>query len=147
MFDKASTHVNEEIIKYLNDNKIISVIIPAGFTRFLQPLDTSINKPFKLALKNSYLSFQQNHLNEVIQNTFSIKNEDIINMISQIWYNDSIIRNKVIIDSFLFCGISQAMDGSQDEVFRWPDLAFSINDNENINSLIINDLEVDDEEN
>ena len=89
VFDKAFTHVNEEIIKYLNDNKIIYVIIPAGFTRFLQPLDTSINKPFKLALKNSSLSFQQNHLNEVIQNTFSIKNEDIINMISQIWYNDN----------------------------------------------------------
>ena len=88
-----------------------------------------------------------NHLDEVIQNTFSIKNEDIIDMISQIWYNDNKIKNKVIIDSFLFGGISQAMDGSQDEVFGWPDLAYSINDTENNNSFIINDLEVDEEDN
>lgn len=49
VFDKASIYVNEEIIKYLIDNKKFYVIIPAGFTRFLQPLVISINKPFKLA--------------------------------------------------------------------------------------------------
>ena len=98
-FDKASTHVNDEIIKYLNDNKILYVIIPTGFTRFLQPLDISINKSFKLALKNAYLSFQQKHLNEIIQNKFSIKNEDIIDIISHIWYNDNEIKKKVITDS------------------------------------------------
>ena len=123
------------------------LLFQKGFTLFLQPLNISINKQFKLALKNAYLSFKQNHLDEVIQNTFSIKNEDIIYMISQIWYNDNKIKNKVIIDSFLFGGISQAMDGSQDEVFGWPDLAYSINDTENNNSFIINDLEVDEEDN
>ena len=36
VFDKATTHINEEIIKFLNDNNINYVIIPPGFTRFLQ---------------------------------------------------------------------------------------------------------------
>lgn len=67
VFDKATTHIKEEIIKFLNDNNINYVIIPPGFTRFLQPLDVSINKPFKMALKNKYLNYKQKHREKAVK--------------------------------------------------------------------------------
>ena len=48
IFDRATIHINTDIINYLNVNNIKYVVIPPGFTRFLQPLDLSINKAFKM---------------------------------------------------------------------------------------------------
>ena len=39
-----------------NDKNLISPI-PTGLTRFIQPLDVSINKPFKDALKKEYINY------------------------------------------------------------------------------------------
>ena len=46
IFDKAPCHIDKEIINFLNENQTIYSLIPSGMTRFLQPLDLGINKPF-----------------------------------------------------------------------------------------------------
>ena len=145
VFDKATTYINEEIIKFLNDNKILYVIIPAGFTRFLQPLDVSINRPFKMTLKKYYLNFQQNNLDAIMNNKFFVKDEDILNMIHKIWYNEEDIKKTVIINSFLVYDISQNLDGTQDDLFRWPELYYDINNKTDI-SFIINDLDISEDD-
>ena len=43
-------------------------------------------------------------------------------MVVDIWDNENDIKEKVIIYSFLFCGISQKLDGSESQMFRWPDI-------------------------
>ena len=91
LFDRATTHITSEIIDYLHLLNIKYVLIPSGFTRFLQPLDVGINKLFK------------------------------IKFIEEIWTVENIIKKQTIINSFLHCGISQLLDGSQDELFKWPD--------------------------
>ena len=96
---------------------MLYVIIPAGFARFLQPLDASINRPFKMALKKYYLNFKQNNLDSIINNKFFVKDEDILNMIHKIWYNEEDIKKTVIINSFLVCDISQNLDGTQDDFY------------------------------
>ena len=45
-----------------------------------------------MSLNKAYLSFQQNHIKEVIENKFNIKDEDIIDMIHQIWNNKNDIK-------------------------------------------------------
>lgn len=144
ILDRASSHINQEIIDFLNLNNINYVIIPPGYTRFLQPLDVSINKPLKTAIKEKYLNFLQLHINEITENNFSITDENIINFINEIWNTDDIIRKDIIKNSFLYCGISQVLDGSEDEYFRWPDLV-SNNGDKNENFNIINDFEDDEQ--
>ena len=106
VFDRATTHINDEIINFLHANNILYVLIPPGFTRFLQPLDVSVNRAFKIALKKNYLNYQQKHLDDIFHNQFTIKNEEIINMIYEIWSNENDIKKNVIIDAFLFCEIT-----------------------------------------
>ena len=92
--EQATSHVNNDIINYLENNKVSYIIIP-GFTRFLQSLDVSINKPFKMALKKECLNLQQHKLEEVCENKFNINNEDIIKMVSDVWYNESDIKKEL----------------------------------------------------
>lgn len=98
-----------------------------------------------MALKKEYLKLQQKRINQIFENQFTITNEDIIEMISNIWYNENDIKEEVIRNSFLFCGISQKMEGTEDEMFRWPDIE---NDNKEDadNSYILNDLDDNSEE-
>ena len=105
----------------MKEKNIDYIIIPEGFTKYLQPLDVAINKPFKMALKKEYLKFQQQHLNEIVENKFTITNEEMIKIINNIWQDHNFKKAEKIIKSFLYCGISQKQDGSQDEFFRWPD--------------------------
>ena len=69
---------------------------------FLQPLDVSVNKLFKLAFKKQYLKKQK--LETICENKFNINKENIIKMVFDIWNNEN--NQKKFIDSFLFYGIS-----------------------------------------
>lgn len=64
-----SSHIHPKVIEYLNDNDIEFVVIPPGFTRYLQPLDIYVNKEFKSNLKNKYI-------NNLTYNNLFIKNEE-----------------------------------------------------------------------
>ena len=62
ILDKATSHITNNIIsQYINESKIMS-FIPPGLTRYLQPLDVVVNKPFKEGIKklNYMLSIVQN---------------------------------------------------------------------------------------
>ena len=96
IFDRASFHIKQDIIDFLNLKNIHYVIIPLGFTRYIQPMDLSINKPLKTAIKEKYLNFQQLHINKITENNFSIKDKDIINFINEIWNTDNIIKKDII---------------------------------------------------
>jgi transposase-like protein len=52
IWDSASTHRAISMRQYLNENNIDQIMIPSGTTGYLQSLDVSINRPFKLALRN-----------------------------------------------------------------------------------------------
>ena len=47
LVDSASSHSSEESINILNSNNINYLLIPAGMTALLQPMDISTNKVFK----------------------------------------------------------------------------------------------------
>ena len=98
-----------------------------------------------MTLKKYYLNFQQNNLDAIMNNKFFVKDEDILNMIHKIWYNEEDIKKTVIINSFLVYDISQNLDGTQDDLFRWPDLYYDINNKTDI-SFIINDLDISEDD-
>ena len=64
--DKALSHIEKKIIKDLK-KKIIYPLIPAGLTKFLQPLDIGVNKIFKNYMKEEYIIYISNIMNNNIE--------------------------------------------------------------------------------
>ena len=53
-----------------------------------------------------------------------IKKEKIINWINDIWNNNLLIKTETVFNSFKIAGITNSMDGSEDDYFVWPDNYF-----------------------
>ena len=54
IWDNATMHTSLIISKFLYEKGINYVLIPKGLTSILQPLDVSINRPFKDWMKRTY---------------------------------------------------------------------------------------------
>ena len=114
ILDKASSHIQEEIIEKCTGNFMDISILPDGTTSIMQPLDISVNKKFKSYIREKYI-------NHCIKNnvTFSkVNKNDIINWICETWYNETIITKNVIINSFKVCGLSNKIDGSEYKLIK-----------------------------
>lgn len=117
VLDKATTHNFEDLDDKLKEIEGNIVYIPQGLTRFLQPLDFSINKLVKDAMKKRYVKYC---LEKGEPNT-KISRETVINWIEDIWYNNIDVSAETIVNSFKKCGISNSLDGKEDDLFEWPD--------------------------
>lgn len=65
--DVAKFHSTEEVLTTPTSHEIIPSMIPAGCTGLVQPLDVSINKPFKVILRDLLDSLLDNY--EAINHT------------------------------------------------------------------------------
>ena len=84
-------------------------------TRFVQPLDVCINKPFKDAMRKAYT---ENEIKKGMQNKPS--HEDLVSILEKVWYDPNLLTSEMIKKSFKICGISNSLDGSEDNFFKWP---------------------------
>ena len=76
-------------------------------------MDKCINKPFKTFMRQQWQEWMiQDRPTTKAGNLKQPTRQDIINWVSHAW---SSIELKVIVDSFLVCGLSNALDGSQDD--------------------------------
>ena len=112
-FDMTSRQLTT--LKYLYNKKINVFFFPKGLTGILQPLDTSLNRPFKDWIKRSYEE-AVSLLNGA--KGAKIKREVILNLIYTNWFDNEKIKTEIIKNAFLYCGISNNMDGSKDDLFK-----------------------------
>ena len=130
ILDKSPSHTNELVLKKFKENNTYYVFIPRGFTKILQPLDRGINVPFTTAFKDRYIFEKFNddfnnsnknkkYLDIILEN--QIRRKNIINLITEIWWEEDIIKKELIFNSFRNAGITLKIDGSEIRNWKLPE--------------------------
>lgn len=115
VLDAFRCHTMPSIKEKLAGGNTNLVIIPGGLTRVLQPLDVSINKPMKDALRIKWNDWLSNgkHSFTTGGNMRAPTLVEIALWIRDAW-ND--LSPAIIRRAFLKCCISNKLDGSEDDV-------------------------------
>ena len=127
-FEGHKTNVIKNIASNANTDL---AIIPGGLTSVVQPLDVCLNKPFKDRLRekwNAWMSsgqFTYTKGGNLKKPDYSI----ICKWVLEAWAE---IPKEMIVKSFKKCGISNAMDGSEDDLFGQDETEENDNDEREI---------------
>ena len=112
-------HLTDEIKNKIHRLKSELVVIPVGMTSVLQPLDVSVSKPFKAWLSEQYDHRISDHDWEL---TASGKVKPapphvVAHWVLSTWTS---IPAELVAESFKKCFISNALDGTEDDLL-WDD--------------------------
>ena len=120
VLDAFRCHRSEDQLKHLKkQHKTDVAIIPGGMTSILQPLDVSVNKPFKNKLHDLWTEWMSTGEKSFTKGG-GVRAPDlalICKWIVHVWQE---LDPQIIVHSFVKCCISSALDGSQDDVV-WKD--------------------------
>ena len=108
--DAFKGHLTDSMKNQLRKMKTELVVIPGGMTSVLQPMDVSINKPFKDRLRQQYLTWIVDPGRELTE-TGKIKcaaPSEFVRWVSAAW---KAIPESIIVRSFKKYCISNALDG------------------------------------
>ena len=116
VMDSFEGHKTDSIKKIAQNENTDLAIIPGGLTSVVQPLDVCINKPFKDRLREKWNTWMSSGNFTYTKNGNLRKPEHnvICKWILEVWDE---IPNEMIVKSFKKCGISNAIDGSEDHLF------------------------------
>ena len=124
VLDSFQCHKSQENKDLLKDEfRTRLAIIPGGMTSMLQPLDVSINKPMKVLLQRRWNMWYASGTHSFTKGERMRKPEleEICQWIVDAWQE---LDPQIIVHSFKKCCISNALDGSEDDIL-WEDQATS----------------------
>jgi hypothetical protein len=113
VLDSFSAHKTNTVKKRFHEKKTNLAVIPGGLTSQLQPLDVSLNKPFKAKVRNLYNHWMSEAIKEytpsgkIKRPSYSL----VATWIKESWEAMDI---DMIRRSFKCCGISNNMNGSEE---------------------------------
>ena len=119
VLDAFRCHRSPVVKSVLNADKTDLAIIPGGMTSVLQPLDVSVNKPMKVALRQRWNDWMCGS-DHTYTNQGRMRKPELNTICS--WIKDAWeeLDPEIIIRAFKKCCISNALDGSEDDVL-WED--------------------------
>lgn len=127
VLDSYKPHGMEESINMVNDvcNSEL-VFVPPGCTPVAQPMDVNINHGFKAHMRWSWALWMEGpHDLTPAGNICPPRRQDVVNWVSAAWEAISV---DTIVTGFKRCGISAALDGSEDHlldpIFLPPQVQF-----------------------
>ncbi len=139
VMDSFSAHLTDDVKEKLESNKVHTIIVPGGCTSVLQPLDVSLNKPFKAILRRLWQQYMMESAEELERkraegNTPASQmkipaplKQMMVDWIVTAWLE---LAQKVdaVKKSFLVTGISNALGGYEDELVRNDELKAEIDE-------------------
>ena len=132
VLDAFRCHKTQEVKTILKtEHKTDIAIIPGGMTSMLQPLDVSINKPMKVALRqkwNTWISGDDHSFTT----TGRMRKPELPVICSWIVDAWNELDPEIIVRAFKKCTISNALDGSEDDIVWEQNIAKSP-DSEEVN--------------
>ena len=115
VYHAFEAHVTESVkAAFVRENTNLAVI-SGGLTSILQPLDVALNKPFKDGVRKRWIEWMADGIHEFTASGRQKKpsEELIVSWIAAAW-ND--IPTEMVESSFLKCGITNNLDGSEDDL-------------------------------
>jgi hypothetical protein len=105
VYDSFRGHLEESVKRKFRESGINLAVIPGGLTSICQPLDVSINKPFKDNLRKEWHVWMAGGGNgeTTAGNLRRAKLSDVCSWVERSW---DAIYDEIIIESFKTCGIS-----------------------------------------
>ena len=115
VWDMFRAHCCDSVKEKLKEYRTRQAVIPGGCTSVLQPLDVSINKPFKTYLRKLWNTWMVSDEKEFTKSG-AMKRPGlslVVQWVKEAWES---ISEDIIIKSFKKCGISNAMNGTEDDI-------------------------------
>ena len=112
VLDQLRAHTTEATKKGFKEEKTHLAIISGWLTSQLQPLDVSINKPFKVFMReewNKWMAAGNHDLTRMKRPTVT----QVCAWVKTSWQSG---KDETVVRSFKKRGISNALDGSEDDI-------------------------------
>nr|XP_054928945.1 uncharacterized protein LOC129385819 [Dermacentor andersoni] len=119
VMDSFGGHLEKNVRCRMSELRTDLAIIPGGLTSVLQPLDVSINKPFKDNVRRLYTEWMAAG-NHDLTPAGKIRRPTIDMLCRWILEAWSVIPSEMVVRSFKKTGISNSLDGSEDDAL-WED--------------------------
>ena len=97
VWDSFRAHLTDDVKAALKQRKIDVAVVPVGLTPVLQPLDKCLNKPFEYTPSGKKKAPTRNL---------------VLRWVNEAWRE---IPPEMVMKSFKTCGISNALDGTEDD--------------------------------
>ena len=121
VYDVFEAHMTESVKAAIARENTNLAVITGGLTSLLQPLDVSLNKPFKDNVRRRWMQWMADGIHEFTagrqQKKLSELEELICWWILEAWHE---IPREMIVVSFLKCSITNDLDCSEDDLVYEP---------------------------
>lgn len=144
VFDSFKGHLTDTVKEEIKKHNTDLVVIPGGLTSICQPLDVSINRPFKVALRRHWHAWMASGNVEKTKQG-NLKRAELRTVCEWVLAAWAEIDPEIIRRAFLKCSISNAMDGSEDNAI-YDDEIYNSGENDK-NEDQVNEENVESEEN
>ena len=115
VWDSCQVHLTEAVRQELHRRDIDVAVIPGGLTPLVQPLDVSINRPFKQKMRHSWENWMIEGVPSLTPagHRRAPTKEMLVCWLVDAW---NAIPSDMIEHSFKKCGISCNLDGTEDDI-------------------------------
>ena len=120
IFDVFRGQCTEAVMKLLEENNILYVLIPPNTTDKLQPLDLSVNKPAKDFMRRKFQWWYSNIVHQQLENGTEEEVDtrlSVMKPLSAQWiiemFNYFVTHPSIVINGFREAGITEILDQNQ----------------------------------